>query len=88
MNGKTALIEEIKTAFRGVKLEDGIGLREANGIDDYKTKERLLELRQEDEKENWENVPFEDICEKYESAFSYLDAKGMRFYLPQYLSIK
>ncbi|MDP8175393.1 DUF6714 family protein [Phocoenobacter skyensis] len=79
------LIQEIKTAFKGVTLEEGIGLCEGNGIDDYASKEQLLELRKQDEKENWENVPFDDICGTYESAFVYLDAKGMRFYLPQYL---
>lgn len=82
---KNSLIEEIKTAFKNVKLEDGIGLREGDGIDDYRSKKELIALRRQDEKENWQAIPFEDICGKYECAFTYFDAKGMRFHLPQYL---
>ncbi len=82
---KEKLIQEIKTAFKDVKLEDGIGLCEGVGIDDYATTKELLKLRRQDERENWENIPFEDICGNYESAFSYTDAKGMRFLMPQYM---
>ncbi len=84
MMTKQKLINEIKTAFKGVKLEDGIGLKEGNGIDDYASKEQLLAFRKQDERENWENIPFEDIC-NYECAFGYLDTKGMRFLMPQYM---
>ncbi len=65
-------------------MEDGIGLREGNGLDDWLSGEELLPLKRLDERENWENIPFEDI-RNYESAFSYLDAKGMRFLMPQYM---
>ena len=36
------LITTVKNAFSKVKLENGIGLFEAQGIDDYKTKEECL----------------------------------------------
>lgn len=66
-------------------LEEGIGLREGNGMDDREDKSTLLALCREDEKNDWQKIDFDDICERYESAFSYFDAKGMRFHLPQYL---
>ncbi len=81
---KQELINNIKTAFKGVKLEDGIGLKAGNAIDDYATSEEFEKAQQEDEKDNWETIPFEDIC-NYESAFSFTDAKGMRFLMPQYM---
>ncbi len=73
---KQNLIQEIKTAFKGVTLEDGIGLLEGNGLDDWLDGDDLIPLRQQDERENWENISFEDIC-NYESAYSYIDAKGI-----------
>ncbi len=82
---KQQIINEITTAFQDVKLEDGIGLLEGNGLDDWLSGDELQPLRQQDERENWQNIPFEHICGTYESAFSYIDAKGMRFLMPQYL---
>lgn len=79
---KEKLIEEIKIAFKGVKLEDGIGLKAGNAIDNYATREEFENAQKQDEKENWENISFEDI-HNYESAFSFTDAKGMRFLMPQ-----
>jgi len=35
MNKKEILINQIKEAFSNVTLENGIGLNEAQGIDDY-----------------------------------------------------
>ncbi|PID90429.1 MAG: hypothetical protein CSA97_02940 [Bacteroidetes bacterium] len=82
---KETLIQEIRTAFKGVKLEDGIGLREGMGMDDYAPPSRLQELRQKDEREDWTAIPFREICGWYEDAFCYMDAKGLRFHLPQYI---
>jgi hypothetical protein len=44
------LIEQIATAFAGVTLEDGIGLWESDGIDDYCGPNELRARRAKDEK--------------------------------------
>ena len=79
-----ALIRRIIAAFRGVTLEEGIGLSQAEGMDDYAPPERLERLRSTDEKENWERINTDNLNE-CSCALSYFDAKGMRFHLPAYL---
>jgi hypothetical protein len=81
---KEELITEIRMAFKGVELEDGIGLWEAQGIDDYADEKTIIELRGKDERKNWSNIPYRElaICE---SSVAFFDAKGMRFCLPQFL---
>ena len=83
---KEELIEEIKSAFKNVKLEDGIGLWEAQGLDDYADSKTILELRKKDEREDWNAISFKDIsfCA---SSLSFFDAKGMRFCLPKFLML-
>jgi hypothetical protein len=81
---KEELITEIRTAFKNVNLEDGVGLWEGQGIDDYADSETIMNLRKKDERNNWDNIPYEDlvICR---SSLSFFDAKGMRFCLPKFL---
>jgi ribosomal protein S18 acetylase RimI-like enzyme len=81
---KQDLIYTIKNAFQSVRLEDGIGLWEAQGIDDYADSKTLEELRKKDERINWENIPYKDLVD-CQSSLSFFDAKGMRFCLPQFL---
>jgi hypothetical protein len=78
------LLETIKNAFENVKLEDGIGIWEAQGIDDYADLKTIGELRKRDERDNWENLSYQDLA-KCSSSLSFLDEKGMRFYLPKYM---
>ena len=78
------LINKINTAFKGVKLEDGIGLWEAQGHDDRLSPEECKQLRLKDEKKDWNNIPVIDLY-KCSSSLSFFDAKGMRFYLPKFL---
>jgi hypothetical protein len=78
------LADLVTTAFAGVTLEDGIGLREANGIDDYASDEKLRELRLLDEKTDWTRIPLE-LLRHCHAAPSFLDAKGMRFHMPAFL---
>lgn len=52
------LIDLVRRAFADVKLEDGIGLRESDGIDDYAGSEELKRLRATDEKKRLA----EDFC--------------------------
>lgn len=78
------LIDLIRQAFAGVELEDGIGLRESDGIDDYAGPEELKRLRATDEKHDWQNIPA-DLLNYCNAAPSFLDAKGMRFHTPAFL---
>jgi len=78
MNDEQKRVAElIRTAFSGVVLEDGIGLWEAQGIDDYQSKERHAEYRSKDEKEDWSKLTGEDMTYCY-SSLSFFDAKGVQ----------
>ena len=81
---KEDLINDIQLAFADVKLEDGIGLWQAQGIDDYASKEEIARLRAQDEKNNWMILTYKYLSD-CESSLSFFDAKGMRFHLPKFL---
>jgi hypothetical protein len=81
---KEALCDLIREAFAAVKLGNGIGLQEAQGIDDYADKETCASYRDGDEKEDWRRIPSEELC-RCNSSLSFFDAEGMRFHLPAYL---
>ena len=69
------LIRRIFTAFRGVTLEDGVGLKQAEGMDNYGSPEQLAKLRHQDETENWERLST-DTLNECSSALSFFDAGG------------
>lgn len=81
---KQVLIEEITAAFDGVAREDGVTLHEADVIDDYGSLEERVEARKKDTESRWQDVPDEDI-RWGDFIFSFLDAKGFRYYLPAYM---
>ncbi|MBK9191620.1 MAG: hypothetical protein IPM77_08950 [Crocinitomicaceae bacterium] len=81
---KESLIAEIKSSFQNVKLEDGIGLWEGQGLDDYADEREILKLRLRDERNNWDTISYEDLAYA-QSSLSFFDAKGMRFCLPKFL---
>ncbi len=74
----------IRKAFAGVKLGDGIGLCEAQGIDGYENEAACADRRAKDEKEDWSRISVEALKE-CNSSLSFFDDKGMRFHLPAYL---
>jgi hypothetical protein len=78
------LIISIQDAFANVKLGNGIGLSEAQGLDDYASPSACVLLRAKDEKDDWRRIPAEalNLCN---SSLSFFDAEGMRFHLPAYL---
>ncbi|MGD1842435.1 MAG: DUF6714 family protein [Thermonemataceae bacterium] len=78
------LIESIRKAFHGVKLEEGIGLWEAQGLDDYLPAAQCKKLREVDEREDWRKIPVINLY-KCSSSLSFFDAKGFRFHLPIFL---
>ncbi|MEM9537555.1 MAG: DUF6714 family protein [Cyanobacteria bacterium P01_A01_bin.3] len=74
----------IATAFQGVTLGDGIGLWEAQAIDDYETDLVRAEQRCGDEKSDWQ-VLSRDCLRRCYSSLCFFDADGMRFHLPAFL---
>jgi hypothetical protein len=81
---KNQIIEIVETAFSGVTLGEGIGLFEAQALDDYETEEVQKQRRKDDEKINWKSTPY-DVLHNCHSSLSFFDADGMRFHLPAYI---
>ncbi len=74
----------IREAFQGVTLGDGVGLNEAEGLDDYASKSELESLRARDEKLDWSAISVADLDLNMSSP-CFFDANGMRFHLPAYM---
>lgn len=81
---RTAAIEKLKAAFAGVRLDDGIGLRQAQGIDNYEDQWVCARYRAEDEKDDWQRIPAAQLACCH-SSLSFFDPKGMRFHLPAFI---
>jgi hypothetical protein len=75
----------IERAFRDVRLGEGIGLWEAQAIDDYADAQTRQQSRDRDEKEDWRRISREALEACY-SSLSFFDAEGMRFHLPAFLT--
>ncbi len=74
----------IQKAFQGVELGDGIGLREAQGIDEELDLDTLRKIRDNDEKRDWGRLTTETLIE-CETSLHFFNADGMRFHLPAYM---
>ncbi len=74
----------IEAAFAGITLGGGVGLQEAQGLDDYADAETCAAYRANDEKDDWHRLPAEAL-QRCNSSLSFFDAEGMRFHLPAYL---
>lgn len=81
---KTSIEKEISSAFAGVSLGNGIGLWQAQAIDDYETAEVQTDYRQKNEKEDWRLLKPDDL-QRCHSSLSFFDADGMRFHIPAFL---
>ena len=82
-----ALIARIETAFAGVTLGDGISLAESVALDQHEAFEDRATARERDEKDDWNKLI--DDPELTRNGFTggptFMDAEGLRFYLPAYL---
>lgn len=78
------LISEVFAAFAGVEREDGITLREAIAIDEWKSRDEQLAARSLDTDRKWQDVSEETILAS-SAAPAFLDAKGFRYYLPAFI---
>lgn len=82
---KDHLINIITKAFSGVELGEGIGLWEAQAIDDYETQAVRKEKREKDEKQDWSKLLGSPNLQNCHSSLSFFDANGMRFHLPVFI---
>lgn len=80
------LVAAIRQAFAEVELGDGIGLWQAQAIDDYEDEATRLLARERDEKLDWARIPLDSLTYA-ESSLSFFDAAGMRFHLPAFLIV-
>jgi hypothetical protein len=78
------LVAEIERAFADVAREDGVTLHEADVIDDYGSAKQRIEARKLDTDTRWQDVP-DDLIERSPSILSFLDPKGLRYYIPAYM---
>ena len=78
------LKETIREAFAGVRLGGGIGLYEAQGLDDYEDPQRGVKERERDEKDDWQAIPAA-LVSSLHGCFHFFDAEGMRFHLPAFM---
>lgn len=81
---KEELIAEISAAFKDTRLDDGVGLWEGQGLDDYADAKTLMELKRKDERKDWDKISIPDLS-RCASSLHFFDAKGMRFHLPKFL---
>ena len=79
-----SLITEIENAFTGSVLGDGTGLFEAQGLDDYASKQELAELRNKDEHADWRCIEIESLNRCY-AAITFMNARGFVFHLSAFL---
>lgn len=84
-NQAQVVCHAIETSFAGVKLGGGVGLWQAQGIDDYADAGTCAAYRAKDEKEDWRRIPTKALRD-CNSSLSFFDAEGMRFHLPAYLT--
>ena len=92
-DAREAVAIRICHAFAETTLGNGIGILEADCIDDYlnETDPEYRRCRAQDEREHWENVLFQGHLENSLprfnpfSAISFMDGAGRRFALPCYM---
>ena len=82
--GAQIIIRQIREAFRGVRLDGGVGLKEGQVIDEYGTDEERAAARGKDEKEDWGRIEVSALT-TCQSSLYFFDSEGMRFHLPAFL---
>ena len=81
---RQALITRIEAAFDGVELGEGLSLHQGRALDDYEPPEVVADARADDTEERWQDISDEKV-ERLWDALGFLDAEGVRFYLPRYM---
>ncbi|MCZ7450374.1 hypothetical protein O8B93_22585 [Agrobacterium rhizogenes] len=67
----------VREAFAGVTLDGGVGLSEAQALDDYASNEVRAACRAGDEKSYWSAIPLKDL-NRHSGSPAFLDAEGVQ----------
>jgi len=78
------LIQKVEMAFSGVTLGEGIGILEAEAIDNCVSDKKRTKARNRDIRHDWTQIP-DEIIDNYYSALSFMDNAGLRYCLPAYM---
>jgi hypothetical protein len=71
-------------AFAGVKLGNGVGLLQGQGLDAQVDEKNCAAYREKDEKQDWRALGLDEL-NRYSSSLYFFDEEGMRFHLPAFL---
>lgn len=78
------ILADIERAFGKVERDNGITIHEAEVIDAYGSEEERQAARMLDTETRWQDVPAEVM--NSHAGFCFLDLKGLRYYLPAYMT--
>lgn len=78
------IVMEIENAFSHVHLGNGIGINEANAIENYEDNEERQKARTLDEKVSWLKIS-DALVGKSDSALAFMDEEGFRFCIPVFM---
>ena len=81
---KEYLIAQIEKAFEDVSLNDGVGIYEAEAIDNYALEEIRKTEREKDIRDDWTSIT-DDVIDQYYSVLSFMDDNGLKFAIPAYI---
>jgi hypothetical protein len=83
------LVLQVKYAFDGVVLGEGVGLHETAVIDGCGSRTERQEARKTDEKHDWHKLLDDPWMKKTRriGGISFFDSEGLRFHLPAYLCL-
>jgi hypothetical protein len=83
---RSSLIKEIEIAFQDVKLDNGIGIFEAEALDDYANDNEIKKQRAKDREfwSRWQDIP-DEVISKYYSVLCFVDPEGLKYLLPAYM---
>ncbi len=79
-----ALIDQITHAFANVQRQDGVTLHQAIALDNYAPDDVAAAARKQDTDTHWTAIP-RPTLQQFESALSFMDVPGTRYYLPAFM---
>lgn len=88
-NQRDCLLQKIEHAFAGVTLGEGISIHQTEVLDDYGSDDELIKARRLDIQHDWRLLLKDERFKQIHGVGGplFLDAKGLRYYLPAYLTL-
>lgn len=78
------LISRLEKAFEGVQLSNGIGIYEAESIDNHDSISERKKSREKDIRDDWKTIR-DDVIDEYYYALTFMDYDGLHFAIPAYM---